>query len=356
MPPLPSTLTSSQLSRFPKMTAIVQDYIQRDDRWIIDRVIPVFRTDDDRPSATVWPAISALPTNEERMSRASGGIGAEIGMEAPGYVDFQVTENQLTSTVLDREVAKAPANDPDRAFKRRAKRAAGFLKLENELRGMEFFTPTNAKWAGGATNPIGDSGASQILDPGHDWLTYNPLTDDFISLDNAAGISLFKKLNGGTPPNFRIIDDVSDAVMVRKLARERNAGVILSGSSTDYVDLFPSAANKVLGGALTLVPGAITATTPADASYNPKYAWGDFPWMVFGYSPTLDGSLWDESGEAYAANAEFVVDGENSYETYKQRDPIERNKRTFMWWDYNRQIKVLKPTLVVAVRVRPDAV
>jgi len=339
---MPPTVSSSQAQRFPEMTAIRVEYWDRDDRWIADQVSPVFTTKSDRPSVTRWKAANALPEEGARIL-ANGGSGAEVDTDAPEYIDYQITEGQLTAKVPRKERAAAERDgDPDRPYRIRTKKAVGLLKMENELRSIEYYDPTRtATFAGGDT--------SHVIDTGHNWLTYNPLTDEFIS-DDIAMIRDFFDLKNQTQPNFGIISTRADQFFVRKLARERNSSVILSSSGGDYADLLPSVHGKVLGGMKFLVPGSRSEATPADASYNPQRVWRNFPYLVVGYSPTLDGSLWDGTGDAYVGNAEYVEDGQEPFETFRQDDPlIAKNGLVHMWWNFNRQLKLLKPTLVAAV-------
>lgn len=339
---MPPTLSSTEAQRFPEMTAIRVDYYGRDDRWIGDRIKPVFQTKSDRPSVTRWKAETALPGEGGRIL-ASENSGAEIGTDAPEYIDYQINEGQLTSKVPRKErLAAEREGDPDRPYRIRTKKAAGLLKVENELRAKEYFDPTNTTlFAGGDT--------SHVIDTGHNWRDYNPGTDSFIS-DDIAMIKDFFDLKNDTLPNFAILNTTADQWFLRKLAKERNSSVVLSSNGSDYSDLLPSVNGKVLGGMTFFVPGARSESTPADASYNPQRIWRNLPYLIVGYSPTLDGSLWDQTGEAYLGDAEYIGEDQNPFETYVQNDPMyAQNGLIRMWWNFNRQIKVIKPTLVAAV-------
>jgi hypothetical protein len=332
------TLSSAQGQIFPRMTAIRAEYWQSDSRWAGDRIAPVFQTSLPLVRITRWSAADALPTLQGGLLRAKGDVGAQIGIQAPTYEDFFINEGMLTSVVPNREVHEAPSIDPDRPWRVRTKMATGFLKLENEMRIKSYFDPTD---------PLFPSG--QLVAASGNWQTYNPTTDKVISPDLKSAVVRFTQFANGQRPNFLLFDQLTDTFFLDQLSRERNTQVAISGYAGPTPDLLPSADGKIIAGMEVIVPGALRETTPQDAVYSPDYVWGSFPYAVLGYSPTLAGGLWDETGDAYVANGEYVPDGENAYETYRQEDPVLMNKRSFMWWNFNRQLKLLKPELVLAI-------
>lgn len=333
------TLSNEQGQIFPQMTMIRAEYWQNDTRWVGNRIAPVFQVNLPLIRMTRWSAADALPTLQGGLLRAKGDTGAQIGIQAPTYEDFFINEGMLTSVVPDREVHEAPSIDPDRPWRVRTKMATGFLLLENEMRIKSYYDPTD---------PLFPS--AQLVAASGNWQTYNPTTDEIISDDILANKVRFTQFANGQRPNFLIIDKLTDTFFLRKLARERDTRVAIGGYGGAQVpDLLPSSDGRVISDMQVIVPGALKETTPDDAVYSPDYAWGNFPYAVMGYSPTLAGGLWDQTGDAYIANAEYVPDGESAFETYRQQDPVIMNKRSFMWWNFNRQLKLLKPELVLAI-------
>jgi hypothetical protein len=332
------TLSNAQGQIFPQMTAIRAEYWQTDTRWVGNRIAPVFQVSLPLARMTRWSAADALPTLQGGLLRAKGDTGAQIGIQAPTYEDFFINEGMLTSIVPLREVHEAPPVDPDRPYRVRTKMATGFLLLENESRVKDYYDPTNPLFP-----------AAQLVASSGNWQTYNPATSEIISDDLLAGVVRFTQYANGQRPNFLIIDQLTDTFFLRRLSRERNTLVALGGYAGATPDILPSADGRTVAGMQIIVPGALKETTPMDAVYSPDYVWGNFPYAVLGYSPTLDGRLWDQTGDAYIANAEYVPDGESAYETYRQTDPVIMNKRDFMWWNFNRLLKLIKPELVLAI-------
>lgn len=332
-----TTLSNAQGQVFPQMTAIAVQYWGDDTRWVADRLCPRFRTNLPNVRITRWSAAAALPSLQAGLLRAKGDTGAELGIQAPTYEDFFINEGMLTANVPNREASEAPTFDPDRPFRVRTKMATGFLRLENETRVKSYFDPTDPLFP-----------AAQLVAPSGNWQTYNPDVDSVISDDVIQNTLLFTKMSGGVRPNFLLFDGTTDSFFLRKISRERETRVAVNNYG-EVPDLLPSADGRRINGATVIVPGAVHETTPSDAVYSPDYVWGDFPYAVLGYSPTLDGSEWDQTGDAYITNGVYIPDGEQELETYRQADPVIMNKRSFMWWNFNRQIKSLKSELVLAI-------
>jgi hypothetical protein len=332
------TLSNAQGQIFPLMTLVRAEYWQDDKRWAADRLAPVFQVTLPLVRITRWNAADALPTLQGGLLRAKGDTGAQIGIQAPTYEDFFINEGMLTAIVPDREVSEAPSIDPDRPWRVRTKMATGFLKLENEMRVKSYFDPTDPLF------PVG-----RLVAASGNWQTYNPSTTQVIGPDIRQNKVIFSQFANGQRPNFLLIDQMTDTFFLQKLAQERNTFVALGGYGGTTPDLLPSADGRMVADMQVIVPGALRETTPQDAVYSPDYVWGNFPYAVMGYSPTLAGGLWDQTGDAYVADAEYVPDGESAYDTYRQPDPVFMNKRSFMWWNFSRQLKLLKPELVLAI-------
>lgn len=341
--PTPSN-AQSQLN--PEATGITVDYFSRDDRWINRRIAPVFPTTKRRVSLMRYLAADALPTEGQRLLRASGGTGIELPTQKPSRIEFLINGGQLTSLVPQEEIDEAEDDQKNQPFNVRSIMAAGFLNLEMEMRVAQYFLPV-----GSSRYPVTNANfpAANLVAASGNWQTYNPTTDRVIGQDIKGIVAAFD-LQFGIKPNFAIIDDVTDTFFMDQLMKERNTSIAV-GSYNQGGDLLPSANGMVVNGMTILVPGARSEGTPGDAVYSPQAAWGTFAYFIVGFSPTLvNGGEWNKVGDCYVAQADYRRPGSVAFQVNQQPDPLfGKNAVHHMWWDFERTEQVVKADLVMAV-------
>jgi len=341
----PSTVANWQSQLDPESTGITVDYFEKDERWINRRIAPVFSTGKRRASLMRYLAADALPTEGQRLLRASGGTGIDLPTQKPSRVEFFINGGQLCSTVPQEEVDEAEDNAKEQPYQVRSIMAGGFLNLEMETRVAPYFLPV-----GSSRYPSVNAlfPAANLVTASGNWQTYNPATDAFIGPDIKGIVAAFD-LTFGIKPNFGIIDDITDTFFMDKLLKERNTTIAIS-SFQQGGDILPSANGRVVAGMELLVPGSRSEGTPLDAVYSPTKVWGTFPYFIVGFSPTLGGQEWNKVGDCYVAQADYRRPGSLPFQTNRQPDPLfDKNHLTHMWWDFERTEQVVKADLVMAI-------
>jgi hypothetical protein len=103
-----------------------------------------------------------------------------------------------------------------------------------------------------------------------------------------------------------------------------------------------------LFGLKLIIPGARNDTAPT-GTFTPAFIWDDGVVRV-GYSPTLDGSAWDGTGQAYAVQFENQINGA-AYEVRERLDPdFEENLKHIVFGNVRRSLaEQMNPEVCFAI-------
>lgn len=325
-------------TQFPEMTMISNEQWDDETGYVADRLAPVTPSARQFRRITVWPLEELLQPLKNRL-RARNDVGPLLGATKPDYRDFYVDQGQLRFELSQEELNDA-ANDgnPDRPWMTRTRLATSGLRLSVELGVKPFFTPGTSEFTG--------AGAIGVASPKNWEIDAEPQIGKAIK-----GLANDFLLEFKRPPNYFLIDKGSDTWFLERLAEERKV-VVQVGSMQQTADLLPSADGVEIAGMTGIVPGARKNTSTS--AFDPAWVWSDYPYFAVGYSPTLGGQEWNETGDAYIFQPEFRPPGrEVGLEVKRMQDPMfPMNGKWHGWIDFNRSIEVHKPMLMVLTGIR----
>ena len=319
-------LTNAEGQMFPEMSVISTEQWDNETGYVADRLAPVFPSQRPFRRVTEWPLEDMLVSLKNRL-RARGDVGPKLGTTRPKYRDFYVEQGQVRWELPQEELDDAAADGfPGRPWEVRTRLATSGLKLSVEQGIKPYFTPDSTEWnALGATTV--DAESNWELDP-------NPGIGKQIKALATAFALKYKR-----PANFFLIDKTTDTWFLDRLAEERKVQISVAGYRS-IPDLLPSADGVVIADMTGIVPGAKVNSTPGSV-FTPEWVWGDLPFFIIGYSPTLDGSAWNGVGDCHIFQPELLPPMNGApLQVMRMTDPMfGMNKLHHGWIDFNRDIQ-----------------